>query len=268
MPKSFDDVLAEVLHLNAIAAQSKHLLLYRGQSNRDWRLDSTFVRTVKAQLLRMNPADGFSDRLRKSADLNSMLSSLLLLKFGTLTEPSAELHAAADEHGVDPWFELMKRYQQYPDEDMRELRGTNLIDWSRSYDVALHFANESRRGPGALFICDATAMGKTLQIVPVVEILAKIRTQLKNGAANGLPLLFSPKKQIAYERAKNQQAVYFAQMDLRLDLLESWRVYETALKDETILIKIVLPAGSESDCECHLTKSGVARSFIYPDAKA
>ena len=268
MPQSLEELLAEISHLKTMADQTKHILLFRGHAQRDWRIDSTFIRAVKAQLLGMSPTDRFSEHLRNSGDLNSMLSSLLLVKFGGLARPSAELHTVAIDHGVDPWFELMKRYQQYPNEDMKELKGTNLIDWSNSLDVALYFANENRRGPGAIFVCDATATGKTLQVIPVAEILSKIRTQLRTDVANGSPLLFSPKKQIAYTRAKNQQAVYFAQMDLRVDLLESWRLQEATQKDEAILIKLVLPAGSESALDTYLAKSGTNRTLIYPDGEA
>ena len=106
-------------------------------------------------LFDMKPEEGYSPRLTQSGDLNAALCSVLLLKFGTVLEPSAELIAeliaVEAEHGVDAWFELMKRYQQYPEEDTPVLRGTNFLDWTRSSDVALYFANENRDGPGALF---------------------------------------------------------------------------------------------------------------------
>ena len=265
LPQSFADCLTELESLNGIATEAKALLLYRGHSRREWRLDSTFVRTVKARLLDMAPTDGFAKHVRQSGDLNAMLSSLLLLKFGSFAGPSTELLSVEAEHGVDAWFELMKRFQQYPNEDMQVLKGTNLLDWSRSSDVALYFANERRESAGALFVCDATATGKTLQVIPVADILAKIREQVMNGLPNGSPLLFSPKRQIAYQRAKNQQAVYFAQMELRQDLLEMWRIHEQGKPEETILVKIVLPHGSQHECAAYLDSKGINVAFIYPD---
>jgi len=265
LPQSFADCLDELGALKRIAVGAGALLLYRGHANRKWRLDSTLVRTFKAKLLDMAPTDGFAEHLRQSADLNAMLSSLLLLKFGSLAGPSAELLSAEAEHGVDPWFELMKRFQQYPTEDMQVLKGTNLLDWSRSSDVALYFANERRESAGALFVCDATATGKTLQVVPVAEILAKVRERLMKELPNGSPLLFSPKRQIAYRRAKNQEAVYFAQMELRQDLLELWRLQERGMPGEVIVVKIVLPVGSQQQCAAYLESKGVDESFIYPD---
>ena len=265
LPQSFADCLTELESLNGMATEAQALLFYRGHSRREWRLDSTFVRTVKARLLDMAPTDGFAKHVRQSGDLNTMLSSLLLLKFGSFSGPSAELLSVEAEHGVDAWFELMKRFQQHPNEDMQVLKGTNLLDWSRSSDVALYFANERRESAGALFVCDATATGKTLQVIPVADILAKIREQVMNGLPNGSPLLFSPKRQIAYQRAKNQQAVYFAQMELRLDLLEMWRIHEQENPEETIVVKIVLPPGSQHECAAYLDSKGINEAFIYPD---
>jgi hypothetical protein len=267
LPHSFEACLVELEHLKRVAAESNALLLFRGHSRREWRLDSTFVRSVKSQLLDMNPVDGFAQHLWHSADLNASLSNLLLLKFGTLVGPSAELLTVAAKDDVDPWFELMKRFQQYPNEDELPLKGTNLVDWSQSCDVALYFANEHREteGSGAIFICDATATGKTLQTIPVADILAKVRAQVMQGLPNGAPLLFSPKRQIAYQRAKNQQAVYFAQMDLRLDLLEVWRLQEQQNLGETIVVKVVLPPSSEQECAGYLASKGIKREFLYPD---
>jgi len=264
IPGSFTDFLTELEAIEHTSSDTG-LLLYRGHANREWRLDSTFVRTVKTKLFDMKPTDRFSEHLRQSGDLHTMLSSLLLLKFGSFIGPSSELLAAETEHGVDAWFELMKRYQQYPEEDMEGLKGTNLIDWSRSSDVALYFANDRREGPGALFVCDATATGKTLQVMPVANILAKLRLNVMKGLSNGRPLLFSPNRQIAYQRAKNQQAVYFSQMELRLDLLELWQKIEQEMPEETIALKIVLPHGSQDECKSYLDSKGIDENFIYPE---
>ena len=265
LPKSVEDFLVELEALKLSAGQSNKLLLFRGHRSRAWRLDSTFARSVKALLFGMKPEKGYSDRLRNSGDLNAALSSLLLLKFGTILEPSAELKAAEVAHGVDAWFELMKRYQQYPEEDAPVLLGTNFLDWSQSSDVALYFANENRTEEGALFVCNATATGKTLQILPVVDILHKVREQLTRRQTNGAPLLFSPPKQIANQRAKNQQAVYFAQMELRADMAELWHMMEGAPEHESIITKLVLPLGTATEFGTYLQNVDVGPVFIYPD---
>lgn len=264
LPTSFDDFVAELEALKRTAEASSSLLVFRGQCRREWRLDSTFARSVKALLFGMKPEESYSARLRESGELNFALTSLLLLKYGTLLEPSAELLQAEVDHGVDAWFELLKRHQQYPNEDAPVLQGTNFLDWSRSSDIALYFANEGREGAGALFVCDATSTGKTLQTAPVLAILHKVREQLTQGQSNGAPLLFSPPKQILNQRAKNQQAVYFAQMELRVDLSELWRLVEDR-SGEKILVKLVLPAATESSVANYLSAKRIDRSFIYPD---
>lgn len=265
LPATFEGCLVELENIAAAAEADESLLLYRGHADRRWRLDSTFVREFKRRLLQMEPTHGFAGHLHSCGDLNCTLTSLLLLKFGSLVGPSPELIKVAAEHGGDPMFELMKRYQQFPEEDLLPFKGTNLLDWSRSQDVALYFANDGRTGAGAIFICDATATGKTLQINTVAAILSRVRDQMLAGSANGAPLLFSPKRQIAYERAKNQQAVYFAQMELRLDLLEQWRLQELSQSDSTIIVKLVLPEGSTEECAAYLASKGVTTDHIFPD---
>ena len=265
-PATFEDFVTEIEGLKASAATEKSLLLFRGHRRREWRLDSTFNRSIKQKLFGMNAEDAFSERMRSSGDLNLALSGLLLFKYGTMFEPSAELKQVESDHGVDAWFELMKRHQQYQKEDSTVLQGTNFLDWSQSSEVALFFANEDRVDTGAVFVCDATATGKTLQILPVVDILTKVRTQLLQGQSNGMPLLFSPSKQILNQRAKNQQAVYFAQMEMRVDMLEIWRLAESNTPAKTICIKFVLPKDTELEVQRHLADRQINRDFIYPDA--
>lgn len=266
LPATFDDFVAEIDGLKAAAMIEKSLLLFRGHRRREWCLDSTFTRSIKQKLFGMGAEEAFSQRLRNSGDLNLALSGLLLFKYGTLFEPSAELKQVENDQGVDAWFELMKRHQQYQEEDSSVLQGTNFLDWSQNSDVALFFANEDRTEDGAVFVCDATATGKTLQILPVIEILNKVRAQLSQNQSNGAPLLFSPPKQILNQRAKNQQAVYFAQMEMRVDMLEIWRQIEAGTSSETICVKIVLPKGTGSEAQAYLGSQGVDRNFIYPDA--
>jgi len=230
-------------------------------------LDSTFARSFKTTLFGVRPDEKLSRRIVESAECHLALLNLYLLKFGVLTHPSDELEAAAREKDLDPWFEWMKRLQQYPAEDGFFLKGTNLLDWTQSADVALYFANENRSGEGAIYFCDATATGKTQQVIPVAQILNKMRRIGNSNTPLGAPLLFCPPRQIFNPRPKNQQVVYFAQMDLRYDLETIWRLREAELENKTIVFKLVLPAGSEATTREYLIEKGLSRAFIFPDER-
>jgi hypothetical protein len=69
------------------------------------------------------------------------------------------------------------------------------------------FANEERDSltNGALWIADVNPMGKVLHRQKTVkEILSLMQDALNNDEPFGLPRIFYPEKQIASERAKNQ----------------------------------------------------------------
>jgi hypothetical protein len=76
------------------------------------------------------------------------------------------------------------------------------------------------------------------------------------------------KEEIACERARNQDAVYIAQMDLRCDLAETLIKYERLKQlNERTFIKVVLPTGSKEECDEWLKKAGITTKYIYPDLK-
>lgn len=190
--------------------------------------------------------------------------NLFFFKFDFVARPSQELYNLQEKHGIDPWFEFMKHLQQYPEEDRCPLPGSFLIDWTQNQDVGIYFADESRDGEGALWICDATATGKTLhRDLTVEEILKQMEKLGRKNASMGVPLIFYPKKQLAQKRAANQDPVYIAQMDLRVDLSEVWDNLQKS--GERILVKLVLPAGTNTECSDYLATKGVNREFLFPD---
>jgi hypothetical protein len=269
VPCSFDDFLRELRHLEEQYNTEDRLLVFRGHRKREWLLDSTFVRSCKVVLFGLKEHHRFSTRLVGSINLHFALLNLFLFKFGILAQPSAELYELETSRGIDPWFEFMKRVQQHPDEGQDGpfcLKGTNILDWTKSSDVALYFANDNRAGDGGVYICDSTATGKTLQVDPFGVILEKMHQEGNAGKALGVPLMFHPERQILNQRAKNQHAIYFAQMDLRVDMKTIWREQEKRLENETILIKLVLPSGTESQVNEYLCRKGITAEFLYPNS--
>jgi len=54
-------------------------------------------------------------------------------------------------------------------------------------------------------------------------------------------------------------------MDLRVDMETIWREQEKGLENETILIKLVLPSGTESQVNEYLSGKSITAEFLYPN---
>ncbi|MBU3979604.1 FRG domain-containing protein [Patescibacteria group bacterium] len=259
---TFSDELNNIKHNK----NDNSALLYRGHKSANWKLDSTFIRYFKKEILKIPKFTHPNDYIRNSEEYNNAIAWFYLFKFGILARPSDELEKLSETHGIDSWFELMKIIQQDPREDHPEVKGTNIIDWTKSSDVALYFSNENRNDDGALWICDSSVTGKTLQTIPVGKILDKMKDALKNGKPWGCPLLFCPKKQIKYNRAKHQEAIYISQMDLRYSLDELWNKIEREKNNnELIYMKLILSSGSENDFTDYLLKKGITPDYLFPN---
>lgn len=265
IPDSFDTLLSELEHIESHCKSNGSLPLFRGHRDRNWLLDSTFARSLKDRIFNLSAGEKPNDYVLNTHELHSSVLNLFLLKYGVLVRPDPKLESLAEKENIDSWFELMKRFQQYTDEDSYFIKGTNLIDWSQSSDIALFFANQSRVKEGAVFVCDSTATGKTLQTAPLGAILDQMNEIGNSGKQLGFPLMFCPKRQIANERARNQKAIYFAQMDLRYDLETIWKMQEQSNGNETIVAKIVLPEDTQKKIEKHLISRSITEKYIYPD---
>ena len=267
VPHDFDDFMLELGHNIAACSGDDPSPLFRGHIKNEWLLDSTFVRTCKSKLFNIEPHLKLEKRIVDSFQYHQVLMSLLLFKFEVLVNfpPLGNFVNLEDVQEMDELFEGMKYFQQYPERDHPRFPGTFFIDWSKSKDVALYFLNESRDTDGALWICDAVATGKTLQTIKVRDILDKMIEASNEGQAPGCPLMFHPPKQLHSQRANNQEAVYFAQMDLRYDLADIWSSQEEATDmDERIFMKLILPDGTQEKCRKYLLEIGMTSDFIFP----
>ena len=276
-PSNFDDFIKELEHI--IKACPGGNPIFRGHTNRMWLLESTFVRTCKKILLGLESHIRPSNEVRRSVEYNQALFGLLLLKYDVLVRPSQELKVLEREKDIDALFELMKRYQQYPEEDKSILKGTFFLDWTQSKEVGLFFTNfdankdysKDRENDGALFICDKTAARKTLmrrngKPIKVEEIINLMVKATHENKAFGCPLLFYPPKQIHSLQANRQDAIYWAQMDLRYDLEDIWSQQEMAeSRNERIFIKLILPNDTQNDCEDYLNTRGVNHEYLFPN---
>jgi len=264
IPNTFADFIEELESIIAHCKESAHLVLYRGHQDRKWLLDSTFARSCKSKIFGIDPWQKlkFKD-FRMSTKHQQIVLNLFFFKFDFVARPSAELFSVGEKTGIDPWFEFMKRLQQYPEEDPTYFKGTFLIDWTQKMDVALYFANESRKGEGALWICDATATGKTLQVLPVENIMRRMAELGERDTPLGVPLIFHPKRQI--EGSKPECNLHGA-MDLRVDLSEVWNnLHEQNDNGEVIFYKLILPTATTAECHEYLMNKGITEPFLFPE---
>lgn len=269
IPKNFQDFLKELSHITNSC--KGNCPLFRGHADSRWLLESSFVRTCKKMLLNIEPHIRPSNEIRGFGEYRQALFGLLLFKYDVLVRPSIELkNIERNNIGIDAMFELIKRHQQFPEEDRTTLKGTFFLDWSQKKDVGIYFANfnsdehcaNNRETDGALFICDKTATGKTLQKIKVEEVIDKmIEAQDKNNAF-GCPLLFYPQKQIGCQRSNNQGAIYWAQMDLIYDLEDIWKLQEKDI-EQCIFIKLILPYESQKECAEYLITQKMTHSYLF-----
>lgn len=269
-PVAVESCLHELEH--AVANFSRpnpdRAVLFRGQRDKSWLIESTLSRNLKHKWFSTPNSHQFIEHAQNSFELHRLLLSAVLYKFGHAIVPKAELVAHEKQDPViDSWFELMKRLQQYPEKepDWEGLPGTPLVDWSQSADIGLFFANRHRTSlqAGAIFIVDATAIGKIQMTLKVTEILRLLESTMHDRAP-GLPLLFCPSRQTKMLRAIRQSARYFMQMDLRYDLSQIWRIHEQNI-GERVLLKLILPAGTNESIANYLQQKGLEESFVMVD---
>ena len=133
----------------------------------------------------------------------------------------------------------------------------------------MFFANYHRvdGSEGAVWVADISASGAVLHQDPqVIEILKLLEDAILLDKPIGIPLVFSPRRQIACDQARNQDAIYIAQMDLRFDLAETWKMLESESGGiESIVLKLILPKETEREIAEWLEANGVHEAFIYPD---
>lgn len=270
-PSSFESFLIELGHVIDSCEGDDPAPLFRGQTNHEWLLDPTFVRNCIQRIFNIPDHRLLKKEIRQTVSFHRTIASLLLLKFGTVWKPSREAMEREKTDDIDPWFELLKNLQQYPEKDYF-VKGTFLLDWSLSESVALYFATYQGKGeerrvssrPGAVWVCDAAATGKTLQTKKVGEILSLMsREEFLNGNKT-LPLIFHPSTQTLQGRAENQVPIYIAQMDFRYDMADIWANYEYQ-NDKRVFIKLILNEDLKPSVGEYLEPKGITEKMVYPE---
>ena len=266
IPSSFSAFIQELDRIVSMGKKQNYCMLFRGHSNQQWLLDSTFVRSIKQNIIGIEPKLKVIKSYRHSLEYQRLLVSLLIFKFAVATKPSQDLETLTGK-GIDPLFEWMKRIQQYPKEDVTKISGTFLIDWTKNEKVAMYFASEDYNksyNDGTLFIANLSETGKVLHKNKNLEdILSIYKKAYLADQPLGITLIFFPKKQIECKQADNQEVVYIAQMDMRVDLFEIWEKYEIENKKQVIL-KLRLPHRLKEECCNWLESNGITKKFLFP----
>ncbi len=261
---SFKNLLTEIAHIESVyhGDYKDSIILFRGQCEARWKLDSKFVRSCKALLFGESTFD-LPDIIKDSVEYHQALFALLLFKFRTIY-PSPELEQAAIDRGVDPLFELHRNIQQHPENDRPlQIKGSPLMDWTTSMDVALFFMNYQCEGDGAIYICNASATGKTKHDNYGL-VMDKMLKANNRGEPFGCPIFIHPPVQTHDERVMRQNAVYCAQMDMRYSLDEIWSNQEIEMGNTCIYKKLILKSGTQKIIDEYLASKGVDCSYLFP----
>jgi hypothetical protein len=107
-PSSFDSFLVELDHIISSCEGEDPTSLYRGQTNSEWFVDSTFVRNCIQHIFNISDYHKLTEQIRHTISFHKTIANLFLLKFGTVWKPSQEAFEREKSDGIDPWFELMK----------------------------------------------------------------------------------------------------------------------------------------------------------------
>jgi hypothetical protein len=226
-PIDFKSFLTERDHIQKTINEA---CLFRGHRKTDRLLDSTFARNLKLKI-GLPITHRYPEQALCNIEMQHTFANLWLQKIDRI-QLNPEI-VKMNSQGIDPYFEYHRHHQQNPDDNRIndiDPKGTNFIDFSYDWKVAIYFANDRREDndEGALFIVRQTMIKKALLTNPffyTIEALRKALNQHPQHPYDGWPLLVYPKGQLKNSldpKPSRQNAVYIAQMDFRFDLGLSW----------------------------------------------
>ena len=246
--------------------------LFRGHRQIDWLLDSTFARSLKS-LRGVKTTERYSEELLASVSAQHEFARIWLQKYHRL-QLSRQLQQVRSQ-GVDVYFEHYRHQQQNPNAprlaDISPF-GTNFIDFSYNWEVALYFANSNReKEEGALFLVRQTALGPVLYrgsnaTQEKADELEKWLAERPEEMYGHLPLMIAPEKQlnnVLDPKANRQEAIYLMQTDFRIDLELSWELMKESSKEQ-VFVKLILPADSHEEVQTYLMTRGITNEYLFP----
>ena len=272
-PATLETLLNEINKISQIGEETDALILFRGQNKKEWPIDSTFLRNSIQTLFNIKDYTKLPSSIRHRPTFHRAIASLLLMKFDQIIKPSQEAYEKEDSHGIDPYFELLKNVQQYPEKynESPFIKGTNYIDWTYVSDIALYFATfqgvgERRKissNDGALYVFNASSTGNIHQTIKMQKVFDNMTSYEFLNGEGALPLMLHPQKQTQQHRAHNQKPVYITQMNFSYALSEVWGQYE---KDNNtkVSLKIVIGQKIKKELADYLNSKGISEKHVYP----
>lgn len=245
-------------------------LLFRGQENDSWSVDSKFVRSILRNLSESKTLE--INTIRNTIYFHQYVIKLMQHKRNTYNISEGMKRFGQENPDIDLEFEILKLFQQYPEKESsnQKILGTNIVDWSYDPLVALYFAvnntqDLSLNKDASIHIYNSINTPNVLQVKKVEELYSLMNgISYQNCLLGTLPIIFHPKKLIKDKQSSNQKAIYVAQMDFRYDLIDIWLRYEKETGRE-VVSKIIIPANLKEDCRGYLYRKGYNKFFIYPE---
>lgn len=252
----------EFINFVADPTQSWPTLIYRGQSNADWKVESTLDRLEKRFPRTLNLAS----RTPKHFDHPPVPHEIQLDRFKELARGKFVSHLPPSDD--DEWWALAQHYGL----------ATPMLDWTYSPFVALFFAFESEK-------CEVNREYKEPANRAVFALAHHL---ISDGQNRKKPLPFSPKGHANY-RLTNQGGLFLRMPDPELEGtpsngtmklkyidLEAYveknfpnETYDQSIHDpdkpRKILQKFIIPNDDRIDCLRFLDYMNINRASLFPD---
>lgn len=239
----------------AIPRLSSPNLIYRGQADADWKVESTLDRLEK----RFPTTPGREGFQPECFNIPHVMRELQLKRFKELARGKFVFEIPPNNDEEDEWWALAQHYGL----------ATPMLDWTYSPFIALFFAFEEEQ-------CDCKDEFKTPDFRAVFALAHHLLSRGKN--KQDRPSAFAPKGHANY-RLTNQGGL-FLKMPQNTDL-ESWvqqnfekETYEDPksngsgnLHPALILQKFIIPDNENERIECltFLDHMNINRASLFPD---
>lgn len=244
-----------------VRGHSTRDLIFRGQMNSEWKINSTFARR-----------DLIQDWIKTPAGLELAYKELGAHLFNAL--PSDELEIADRDSGLDSYFELHRMIQQHPEKFDARCRetGTMLVDWSQCFRVALAFACEVRSNEpsrdGVFYVLDPKGLEDWSWPRKTVEAYATLYSQLGRGQVVSPPMILRyPQKQKSYPRVERQKPVYTMQVDITcphdLAAERMEKLIDPATGSRTVALhRVLIPSWMKPHINEQLAADGITLDWL------